>query len=255
MTFSAVFNVPSVAHPHTIVCDGTTLGFRKDLLVAIDRANLLDECPTLAGTKHEERILIRSPKARELLLKFTGITRDRKMLHNPNPLTETEVKSLCSSHKNEQFKCLADLVSRVISETRSRTCPEPYREFLSEIARSSPACGLLQLGSETEKVKSILLKVASNTIDIQDSTNHHDLTALQVNAPVLSEFICKCPKNYSNNPCDDVCAIIHHIIQKVISTFVHSAHPPQLHSTSQQSHVLLSSSPIYSWSRKISSRS
>ena len=67
--------------PDTVVCDGTMLGFRKDLLPLCIPTQQNDEALTLTGTKHEQRI--RSPKCRELLLKFTGITRDRKRMPSP----------------------------------------------------------------------------------------------------------------------------------------------------------------------------
>ncbi len=178
-----------------------------------------------------------TPKARVLLLKFTGVTRDRKKARNPKPLTEAEVRSLYSSLKKENLKCLVDLVSRLILEAQTRSCPEPYREFLSEIARSSPACGLLQLGSESERIVDILHKVASNTIDIQDSANHDQLAVLQVNVPVLSDFICRCPKTSTNKLSHDVCATIRHIVQKATVPLSHDPHSPDSYTQPVDNHL------------------
>ena len=66
--------------------------------------------------------------------------------------------------------------------------------------------------------KNTLTQVASNSINIQPSINHHQLSALQANVPVLSDFICKCPNNSGNLP-DDVYAVIKCIVAKVEATF------------------------------------
>ena len=92
------------------------LGFRKDLLVTV-APNIPDDVPLLTGTKHEKRVLIKSSKCWDLLLRFTGITRDRKKLRNPKQLTHIELKSLCSSLRKDGFTCLADLIVRMTSES------------------------------------------------------------------------------------------------------------------------------------------
>ena len=64
---------------NTVVCDGTMLGFRKDILTACsphDLPEAISDKPLLKGSKHCDRVLIQKPKAQELLLKFPGISRD-----------------------------------------------------------------------------------------------------------------------------------------------------------------------------------
>ena len=122
------------ASPGTFICDGTMLGFRKDLLASTSSTpNVTDNVPLISGSKHEDCVLIKSAKCRELLLQFTGITRDRKKIRNPKQLTATELKFLCSGLRNDGFNSLSNLICRITSETNSRRCLEPYREFLSDI--------------------------------------------------------------------------------------------------------------------------
>ena len=77
-------------------------------------------------------------------------------------------------------------------------CPESYRAFLSELARNSPVCGLVQLGGNQDIYK-LLHQLASTELNIQDSTSH---SQLQAHTPVLAEFICKCPKEDGRLPSD-----------------------------------------------------
>ena len=125
-------------HPETVVCDGTMLGFRKDFLSSCPDSQPNATLPLLTGSKHEERILLRSTRSRSLLLWYAGITADRKKMLNPEPLTATELASLKASLSKDGFQALADLVVQLCSEHNSRTCPEQYREFLSELARNTP---------------------------------------------------------------------------------------------------------------------
>ena len=99
---------------------------------------------------------------------------------------------------------------------------------LGHIGNFSPrmpaALHLLRFGEDKEGVKDILLQRASNTIDIQSSVNHHKLSTLQASVPVMSDFICKCPKNLGNIP-DDVCAVIKYKVEKIEATFTLTEHP------------------------------
>ena len=71
--------------PSVVVCDGTMLGFRKDLLPISDDADATNEVPEheVQGSSHGEHVLVRSTKGRELLLKYSGFTRDRKRIARP----------------------------------------------------------------------------------------------------------------------------------------------------------------------------
>ena len=68
------------------------LGFHKDLLVAF--ANHPEPTSTISGSHHADRILIRSPLARDSLLCFSDYTRDRKCLCNSQQLTAAEFRWL-----------------------------------------------------------------------------------------------------------------------------------------------------------------
>ena len=62
--------------PEVVICDGTILGFSKDLLVTF--TNHPEHTSTISGSDNADRILIRSPLMRDLVLRFSGYTRDRK---------------------------------------------------------------------------------------------------------------------------------------------------------------------------------
>ena len=75
-------NILCGSNPEVVICDGTMLGFSKDLLEAFP-ANHLEHTATISGSKHADRILIKSPKKIKLLLHFTGYTRNQKYPCNP----------------------------------------------------------------------------------------------------------------------------------------------------------------------------
>ena len=135
--------------PNTVICDGTMLGFRKDLITAcspFDLQEAVSDEPLLKGSKHSDRVLIKKPKERELLLKCSGISRDRKRLQNPKPLSQRDFTCLQNDLVKDGLESLANLLRRLRSAAPNNLCPESYRAFLSELARNSPVCGLVQLG-------------------------------------------------------------------------------------------------------------
>ena len=112
-----------------------------------------------------DRVLILSAKARELLLKFSAFTRDRKRVCRPKQLTDHEFKELCQQVCKDGFISLADLLLRLQRQTGRRLAPEEFQVFFSEIARNSPACGLAQIRGN-EDVISMLKAVAEGSLDI-----------------------------------------------------------------------------------------
>ena len=130
------------------------------------------------------------------------------------------MKTLCSSISRDGFVSLVELINHLTTQTGKRTCPEPYREFLSEISRNSPDCGLLQLGDNREVIRS-LQKLVQNSINILDTSSHRELSALQAHAPLIADFVCKCPKSPLGKLPQDVCDIVAHIIEKVQQTYAH----------------------------------
>ena len=212
--------------PNTAVCDGTMLGFRKDLITAcspFDLKEAVSDKPLLKGSKHGDRVLIKMPKARELLLKFSGISRDRKRLQNPKPLSQRDFSCLQSDLVKDGLTSLANLVRRIRSEAPNNLCPESYRTFLSELASNSPVCGLVQLGGNQDIYK-LLHQLASTDLNIQDSTCHSQLHLLQVHTPVLAEFICKCPKE-DGRLSNDVRALFADIFLQIDATFSGDTNP------------------------------
>ena len=104
------------------------LGFRKDFLTLSHLESQQEDTPVVCGTKHKESVLINQPQTHHLLSKYSGITTDRK-----KNLTQSEFSSLKASLIKEGFQALADLLTH-LNSGRTRTCPEAYGGFLSELA-------------------------------------------------------------------------------------------------------------------------
>ena len=114
-----------------------------------------------------------------------------------------------------------------------------YREFLSELSRNSPACGLLQLGDNTEAVDS-LRAVIQQSVNVQDTSSHRKLSALQTHAPIIAKFVCRCPKTPEGKLPGDVCSVMEHVLETVQRTYLH---PLEVHDI-----VLLK---VYVWVYKV----
>ena len=64
--------------PQIVICDGTLIGFRKDSASTVPSENLLDE-KIIKGSEYADRVLLKSLKSRELLLKYSGYSKQRKL--------------------------------------------------------------------------------------------------------------------------------------------------------------------------------
>ena len=117
-------------------------------------------------------MLVRSTKGRELLLKYSGFTQDRKRIARPKQLTTTEFRQLCQSLEEDGFNSLSALLKRLKEQTHKAQAPDEYRSFLAEVARRSPACGMIQIGGD-DQASAAILQVAQGTLDIF-SSEHHD---------------------------------------------------------------------------------
>ena len=155
-----------------MICDGTVIGFRKDFLPQFKQSTTQTQ-PIITGNKHSDRILVSSTKARSLLLAYSGVTKDRKHSPNPKQLSHAEFRELCQLTRTD-FPSLAAFLQSLQEEIGSNIAPPQYRQFFSELARCSPACGIFQ-AREEQCVFDILKRVLSGEEDIFNSTNHTDL--------------------------------------------------------------------------------
>ena len=126
--------------------------------------------------------------------------------------------------QDEGAKPLADLISRLSSESGCCCSPQPFRKFLSELYRNSPVCGLLQAAGNQE-VLAIMEAIASG-VDITQPPRRKQLKLLQQKAPVLSSFILKCYRGH-NLPYDVRCLILR-LRDLIVAPFVYCepAFPP-----------------------------
>ena len=160
----------------------------------------------------------------EIILKLA----DGCKLVNPKSLTEKDFTCLKKDLVKDGLKSLANIVSRLRSEAPNNLRPESYRAFLSELARNSPVCGLVQLGGNQD-IYELLHQLASTDLNIRDSTCHNQLqllqALLQAHTPVLAEFMCKCSKEGGRLP-SDVRALFADILRKIDATFSGTINPP-----------------------------
>jgi len=71
-------------------------------------------------TKHSQWVLLKTVKSRDLLLHYSGFTKDRK---NPKQLTMIQFRQMLKLMRDEGATILADIVNRLFIETGQRTAP------------------------------------------------------------------------------------------------------------------------------------
>ena len=87
LKFSGNFQCPVCGClPETIICDGTLVGFPA-LLQEPDRESL----PITDESNHSDRVFLCSVKRCELLMNYSGYSKDRKRLPSPKPLTRSKL--------------------------------------------------------------------------------------------------------------------------------------------------------------------
>ena len=73
LKFSENFQCPVCGcSPETIICDGTLVGIRKDLLPALLQELDQESLPITHGSKQSDRVFLHSVKGRELLMKYSA---------------------------------------------------------------------------------------------------------------------------------------------------------------------------------------
>ena len=85
--------------------------------------------------------------------------------------------------KGEGALSLTDVISRLYEETGKMTAPQGYREFLSELARNTPICGMIQIAGKPE-----IMEIG---IDVRQASQRQEFKLLQMHAPVIASFINK----------------------------------------------------------------
>ncbi len=198
------------------------LGFRKNLLTIPQTCDSTAHGDLIEGITHAERTLVTMPKARDLLLKFSGYSKDRKRLARPRELSHVEFRQLCQSLRKDGFRVLADLIERLELESGRKVAPNPYREFLSELARNSPACGTVQVAGNNDALKALRL-LARGSVNIFSSRNHRYLSIVQQSAPIVASFLSTCPKGPGGTIPQDVQEVLSYMLTKIEAPF---SHPP-----------------------------
>ena len=116
--------------PTTIICDGTLIGFRKDLIQSIhDDNSHLQQGQVEKGSCHSSHIMLRSRQSRQLLQQYSGLNWERKVQRCPKELTTSELKQLQSLLKKEGANTLAQIIRRLSSQSTRRLAPQPYRKL------------------------------------------------------------------------------------------------------------------------------
>ncbi|CAH1253434.1 Hypp1182 [Branchiostoma lanceolatum] len=182
--------------PKTIICDGTAIGFRKDFLHYQAAPEDQPEMPVVCGSKHCHRVFVNCAKSRELLLRYSAEKRSRtgKELRKCTlGISDEEMTDLQCKLAQANRGDLVALLKRLHQEGHTTRAPPEYSTFLSEVARSTPVCGMVQIAGDRDAID-IMRKVAEGKIDLTNSRFFKYCGYVQKKAPVLTDFLCSVTK-------------------------------------------------------------
>ncbi|XP_035659097.1 uncharacterized protein LOC118404183 [Branchiostoma floridae] len=205
--------------PKIIVCDGTMLGFRKDFLPYLSTPEAAGAQPEklVTGSNHSRRVFITCAKSRDLLLRYSGNKRrGRGKFTGKLGISEEEMADLQGKLIQSGRSDVTDLLRRLQAEGHATRAPPEYSTFLSEVARSTPVCGMIQMAGDKKAIR-IMQMVAEGTIDLTSSRFHRYSAYLFEKAPVLTDFLCSVTKAGHLPP--DISALVLSLMTVLIQTF------------------------------------
>jgi len=176
--------------PQTIICDGTSIGFRKDLASTVLPGTATDEKTVVKGSEHADRVLLKSLKSRELLLKYSGYSKQRQCLSSNSGLTLAEFSQLQNLCRKEGCNELSELISHLSAGQNPKVSPAEYKEFFSELSRCSPVCGTFQIAGNLQALEAIEKVCTGQNIKHPSKLSY--LKAIQEHAPLLADVLLNC---------------------------------------------------------------
>jgi len=198
--------------PDVVICDGTSIGFRKDMLPTILCEPDVQCLPVIHGSKHNDRVFIKTVHGRRLLLQYSGFSKDQKKLIAPKPLSISEFKSLVTIIEKDS-SALAKLINS-FSTYIPHIASVSFAELFCELAHNSPVCGSFQYLNKKE-ILEILKHVQHDQICLIDSSCHYELSIVQQYVPLLASFLSKC-YGENKNHIPPLVALIGDIIEHMV---------------------------------------
>ncbi|XP_041958817.1 uncharacterized protein LOC121718060 isoform X2 [Alosa sapidissima] len=150
--------------PHTIICDGTALSFRRALLPWQELLpHLTTTGSTLRGSSHKDRVFVPEPRGRLLLAQY--------------------VERQLSREETEELPNKVPISLRAVLECSPQQCPDNLKGLIRALSKNSPACGLLHPSAE---LQGFLERIATG-YPVRHSVD--DMLYLQQQVPVLFQML------------------------------------------------------------------
>ena len=104
---------------------------------------------------------------------------------------------------------------RIEDEHQEKLAPVPYRKFLSEIAKNSPACGM----AGCKQACDLLKRISNRSIDVFSPENSCHWNLLSEKAPVISSFLLLCHRHCFFRILQEVFDLLGHILVTIQAPF------------------------------------
>ncbi|CAH1786457.1 unnamed protein product [Owenia fusiformis] len=182
LDYQEMFSCPKCGDtPNTIVCDGTSLSFRKDLF-SWSTLQQNDGNAKKKGSVIQDRVFIDNVKARKLLKMFAQ-SKSGKQMGEDDYNSMSQILPQCDDHGNDVL-----LLVQSISSIESRYPPSYYVEFLKTLSSSAPVCATIHPSIELRN----LLHQLADGLDVKEDILA--LTKLQREIPALYTLIIGQPE-------------------------------------------------------------
>lgn len=190
--------------PQIVVCDGTQLGCRKDLLQNLQIEQSPEGQTEITGSKHKDRVYIVNASTRKLLAQFATDGADA--------LSNEDFDDLLQRLQSEGKP--AALVN-ILRESRTAGISPAFKVLLKDLSRNGPASSLLQ-GTSVEDI-GLLADILEQNLPLFRSEHFTLLRSVQHKFPVLYKFMAE-------THCDgfvpaNVIAVIQSVLQRAESSF------------------------------------
>ena len=160
--------------PEVIICDGTSVGVRKDMLSSVKRAK--PETTPINGSKHNDRTFISNAALRNKLKAFV------------QGISQRNFDNLLKSLKKEQFTAIAGFIEEhCISVGRSRNVKlDPkFSKLFSQLLINGPVCGVMQISEDESLAQDVLSEIVKSKLDIRLAQNAKKAQIIQSQVPLL----------------------------------------------------------------------
>ncbi len=159
------------------------IGSRRDYMPQLNRRTQeVLTLPQVPDIPIKDRLYLYTVRSRRVLAKYVGM--EKATLGPKQNLSHTEFSNIVQDISSCQ-PTLATLLLKY-----GRECPDDVRIFLGQLATGSATCTILPIaGNNSNQTRQNILKVANESVNLNDPYNAEIYEDIANNAPLILQFL------------------------------------------------------------------